>query len=234
MKNDFINKPKYIVGMARLLLFVAAFTIITILWLPIGCNSDNTLPTPIETSTTYNIEENTEEPTEETTTVVVDETEASLYDIAKEEISRKIAEKDFCEDQLTWYLEYKELRLKYNDYIPYKTIYDEVLESEIYIMQRCVETEVYQKGFIPKCNVVSVILNRAIANHTTAEEVVTKPRQFAYWRTEISETTKLAVEYVYEFGDTTNGAYAFRSDIMPMKWYDWTYQFSDGCHHFYK
>ena len=181
-------------------------------------------------------------PMEITTEIIPKETVADVEistatteEIIMQEINAKLEQRKSREDLLNWFVEYKELRERYDEYVPYSTIYDEAPESEIYIMQRCIETETYQKDFLSRCNVASVIFNRALSKQTTAEAVITAPKQFAYRRTKISETTKLALEYAYEFGDTTNGCMAFRSDICPDTWRKWTYQFTDEAgHNFYK
>ena len=84
---------------------------------------------------------------------------------------------------------------------------------------------------------MSVIFNRLNSGkYSSLIEVLTAPYQFAdvVKGKEIDEKTILACEYVFLFGDTTNGCMAFRSDIKPDKWYGWTYQFSDEAHNFYK
>jgi hypothetical protein len=148
-------------------------------------------------------------------------------------VEQKLAERFYREDQLQWFIEYKELCQATNDK-NFRDIYKDIYEEELTIIFRCIETEVYDRDFLSKCNVASVILNRAIAQKTTGYEVITKPYQFAYYRTDISEDTKLAFEYIYNFGVTTD-CMAFRSDICPMEWRGWTYQFTDKAgHHFYK
>lgn len=132
------------------------------------------------------------------------------------------------------YLEkYKELLVKYgksNDIRDYFT------DDEIYLMQRCVETEVFGGKFECRVHVASVIMNRIAHNGfpNNVTEVITTPRQFAYFRTTITESTKLALEYAILVGDTVDGCFSFRSDIRPDTWYGWKYQFSDEVHNFYK
>lgn len=128
---------------------------------------------------------------------------------------------------------YKELLAKYkmsNDIRDYFT------DDEIYLMQRCIETEVFGGKFDCKVHVASAIMNRLSHNGfpNNVTEVITTPRQFAYFRTNITESTKLALEYAILVGDTVNGCFSFRSDIKPMEWYGWKYQFSDEVHNFYK
>ena len=171
--------------------------------------------------------------TEISTTVIVVEQLTQQTETSIDLVSEKLAEKEHRADQLAWFVEYKELCQKTNDR-DFRDIYKDVPSDELNIIFRCIETEVYDRDFISKCNVASVILNRAIAQQTTGYEVITKPNQFAYYRTEITESTMLALEYIYNFGVTTD-CMAFRSDICPETWRDWTYQFTDAAgHHFYK
>lgn len=149
---------------------------------------------------------------------------------------------DSIDDTLStydWFLEYKSILEEYSFYedveLP-RTIYDDFTEKELEVMFRCVETEVYEADFDSKINVASVIFNRYRHDRFPDDmmTIITSPRQFAYYRTEITETSILALEYAYLIGDTTGGCIAFRSDIAPEKWYDWTYQFTDKAgHNFY-
>lgn len=116
------------------------------------------------------------------------------------------------------------------------SMYDYYSSSDIQYMLQCIETEVYQCDFIHKCNIASAILNRVddsrFPNNPTS--VVTATNQFAYHRTNISEDTKLALEYVILFGDTASGCIGFKSDQLTPNWNNWTYVFYDGKHYFYK
>lgn len=141
-------------------------------------------------------------------------------------------------DKEEWFKEYKDFKSSSSIYIELpKSIYSCLTEDEIYFIQRAVETEVYQASFDAKVNVASVIFNRINDGRfgDSIKKVITNPGQFAYHRTKISESTKLAVEYAFEIGDTTDGCIAFRSDKKPNKWGKWEYAFSDNAvHHFYK
>ena len=124
------------------------------------------------------------------------------------------------------------------------SLYTEFTKEEIYMIQRCVETETHGADIHSKKNVVSVILNRL--NHpdklygNDVITIITAKNQFAYWRTEIYPETIQAIEEVYKYGDTTNGCVAFRSGYIPEKWYTyndkyWELQFIDDVGHgFYK
>lgn len=135
-----------------------------------------------------------------------------------------------------WFIKWKEIIDEYSAWNePPLTVYEYYDSEDVYIIQRCIETETFEKDFESKCNVASVILNRCEARNQSPYEVVTASSQFAYGRKIISEDTKLALEYVFIFGDTTDGCMAFRSDIHPQTWHDWEIQFIDKAGHaFYK
>lgn len=96
-------------------------------------------------------------------------------------------------------------------YIP--PYYEDVTDDDIYWIQRVVETETYGADMMSKSHVASVVLNRIGAGTwgNSAEEVVTSPSQFVYFRTTISQSTIDAVNYVLENGDTAQGALYFHS-----------------------
>ena len=83
-------------------------------------------------------------------------------------------------------------------------------------------------------------------NGKSLTEVLTEKNQFkvysngSYKKVTLDEKTILACEFVYIFGDTTNGCIAFRSHSeCPEKWYTWENnywekQFADEAHCFYK
>lgn len=122
------------------------------------------------------------------------------------------------EDEKEWYLCYLGFIEDYPEYERGSTLYDRYNEDEIYIMQRVIETEVYGCDFEAKTHVASVILNRIEGDNNFSNDattVCTSPGQFVYSRKTISEDTKLALEYVAEFGDTTEGALYFNS-MAPM------------------
>lgn len=134
-----------------------------------------------------------------------------------------------------WFIEWKNIRESYPDYYQeYENIYDYYTEEEIYLMCRVIETETYTQPFECKVNVANVIFNRLSHEDfdNTVERVVTKPSQFAYWRTVISEDTKLALEYAFIFPDTTGGAIAFHSfDTYKETFFGYTRYFEDSCGH---
>lgn len=141
---------------------------------------------------------------------------------------------------LEWFLSYKNIVSKYSYVIdPPENVYNVFTEDEIYLIQRTVETECYDQNFESKCNVASVIFNRFEHPESefgeSIEEIITAPRQFSYWRKDISEETKLAVEYAYEIADTTDGCVGFHSNKKTNTFNGWEYSFTDSIgHHFYK
>lgn len=158
----------------------------------------------------------------------------------EDEMNLRILEIDSSLDKMEWFKEYKKIIDKYKEHtdvrIP-ETIYDVYSEKEIDVMLSCIETEVYTGDFISKCNVASVILNRVYSDKfpNNPIDVITAPNQFAHGRTNITESTRLALEYVYIFGDTTNGCIAFRSGKKPNPWYGLELQFIDDVGHgFYR
>lgn len=100
---------------------------------------------------------------------------------------------------------------------------------------RMAETETYQCDMMSKTHVISVALNRCELYGMTPYEVITSPSQFVYHRTNISQSTIDALEYVLENGDTSNGAlYFYSGESASPTWQDREYIFTDDAgHHFY-
>ena len=182
-------------------------------------------------------EETTEESTEEQTTE--EPTTVDIYQLKHDEMQNELTELSSVTNKIDWFIGYKNILSKYSEWVdPPLEVYDLYTEEEIWYMQRCIETEVFEKDFESRCNVASVIINRIGDSWfgSNAVEVITKENQFAYFRTEISEETKLALEYVVLFGDTTNGAIFFHShDEAHPTFCGAHYMFTDTAgHHFYK
>lgn len=142
------------------------------------------------------------------------------------------------EDNYEKLLCYKELIDEYSWFIePPLQIWDIYSESELTAMFRTVETEVYGCDFDAKCNIASVIFNRLQSGKwgNTLEDVCYAENQFANWRTEISEDTILACEYVFMFGDTADGCLFFQSACYMDSFCGAEYVFQDAAvHYFYK
>ena len=132
-----------------------------------------------------------------------------------------------------WYLEYKALIDKYADTVGSPDDLTQVFsDTDLNYFYSCVETEVHGASFAAKVNVANVILNRLNNEERwgdSIEEIVTSPGQFTYHRTKITDTTKLAVEYAYQFEDTTNGAEFFNSGTPNTS--SSTYLFTDDAGH---
>lgn len=143
-------------------------------------------------------------------------------------------------DNMEWFISYRSVIDKYSYILdPPETVYDYFSDEDIYLIQRAVETECYDQDFDSKCNVASVIFNRINDPEQrfgkTVTEVITADKQFVYGRKNISDSTKLAVEYAFEIVDTTNGCIGFHSNKKTEKFNGWNYVFTDDIdHHFYK
>lgn len=161
----------------------------------------------------------------------------SKKQIKKEEFESRLNNIDNISDNEEWFIEYKELLSKYAEwiYLP-ETVFDVFTEDEVNLICRMVETECYGQDFDPKVNVACVAFNRLYSENfgDTITEIITRPKQFAYGRTKISEDTILAVEYAFMFGDTTQGALFFHSMKKTETFNKRKYIFTDNAgHHFY-
>lgn len=164
----------------------------------------------------------------------------------KKEADSKLEELDKIKlsDKKKYIKEYKKLIKKYSEVLKApKTIYDEVSAEEIAFLHKIVYTEIGAGDFDSKCNVASVILNRVESSDfpNTITKVLTAHKQFssyltgAYKKAKPDEEIELACEYVWLFGDTTNGAEYFRSGSDIGKFHSTLNKlFNDGYHTFYK
>ena len=136
-------------------------------------------------------------------------------------------------DKEVYMEQYRKIIEKYN--IERTEVTDIYSEEDLIYLYRCIETETYQCPIDAKINVANVVFNRLEDGRfgNTIVEIITSPSQFAYHRSNISDSTKTAVEYAFYNEDTTNGAIAFRSDISPDTWGGWTKCYYDGYHSFY-
>ena len=176
------------------------------------------------------------EKTEETEEIIESSPE-DIYDIKSKEVVEKQKELESIEDNKEWFIAYKNLIDEYSEWVdPPESIYDVYTNDEIYLMQRCIETETFEQDFDSKVNVASVILNRLESEEFSNDvnKVIVKG-QFAFGRKNISEDTKLALEYAYMIGDTTEGALYFHSLSYKPRFNGADYIFTDDAgHHFYK
>lgn len=163
--------------------------------------------------------------------IVILRTEECQYDLS---LIEPLKDKDLKE----YYIKYMDICYKYEDLFGLPvSIYDVYSEEEIYIIQRCIETEVYQTPYFEsRVNVANVILNRVESEQFSDNPitVVTSPSQFAYWRKDIEEDTIIALECAFIFEDTTQGALYFHSNPKTNYFNGYEYIFTDKSgHHFY-
>ena len=158
-------------------------------------------------------------------------------EIKQQEVLEKQKQLQNIQDKREWFIAYKNLIEEYSEWFdPPETIYDYYTEDEIYLMQKCIETETFEADFESKVNVASVILNR-LKDEEFSDSVygVIIPDQFAFGRNDISDDTVLALEYAFMIGDTTNGALYFHSNTKTNTFNGAEYIFTDTVgHHFYK
>lgn len=118
------------------------------------------------------------------------------------------------------------------------TLKDTYNTTELNLLYMVVEAEVTGIGYFnEKCNVASVIFNRLNAGWGSIQDILIS-EQFACladgraYEVEITEETKNACEYVFDNGDTTNGALFFDSTNRN-SWasHNRTYIFTDNVGH---
>lgn len=158
-------------------------------------------------------------------------------EIAIAEMQTKMDEIESIEDNMEWFIAYKEIVYKYTKWIdPPETVFNYFEPDEVMLICRTVETECYQQDFDSKCNVASVVFNRYYSGEfgDNIEEIITTPNQFAYGRETITEDTILAIMFAFEICDTTNGALYFHSNekTETFNGADFIFQDSSG-HNFY-
>ena len=125
---------------------------------------------------------------------------------------------------------------KYSNWIdPPTSIYDALSDEEIMYLWRMVESETCGCSFEARVHVADVVFNRLEdeAWPNTIKEVITQSNQFCYTKTQISEETKLAVEYAYMFPDETQSALSFHSNKKTDTFGGYVFLFNDGYHNFY-
>ena len=174
----------------------------------------------------------------------IDETNKRIDSIQNSQVETKLLEMQIemnevekIEDLQTYYLTYMDVVDKYSDYIaPPQTIYEAFSDQDIVYLWRMVETETCGADFESRTHVANVAFNRLNDPRypNTLTGVITASGQFAYVKTNISETTKLACEYAYMFPDNTQGALAFHSGRFTKTFCGKQYLFTDAVsHHFY-
>ena len=160
-------------------------------------------------------------------------------DNAIEEMNYEMTEIETITDKKEWFIAYKSIIEEYSYMLyPPETIYDYYTDDELELLFRVVQAEVGDEySFEQKVNVASVIFNR-IEHEDFPDEMknVLSKDQFQpisdgrYKEVEVSETTILACEYSFMFGDTTGGCLFFDSNGKL------NYEFVeyDGAHNLYK
>ena len=155
----------------------------------------------------------------------------------KEEIQKELDKINLISDKKKWFIERKKLIKKYSDvYDPPESIYNFYSREELELLFRVVQAEIGDYSFEQRCNVASVIFNRishkefpnSIFGVLTADQFSTISNGRIY-KVVVDNTTKLACEYVFEFGDTTGGALFFDSNGVL----NYRFLYNDGAHNFY-
>lgn len=165
-------------------------------------------------------------------------TEVDIKKEKRTEFYKRLDKIKQIDDNKELFLQYKDLTSEYTEWVELpETLFDVFSEEEIYLMCRVVETECYQQDFDSKVNVANVVLNRYYDGRfgETITDIITSPKQFAYGRKNIEEDTMLAVQYAYEFDDTTQGSLYFHSNKKTDTFNGASFVFQDDAgHNFYK
>ncbi len=160
-------------------------------------------------------------------------------DLEIEKMNQELQEINNIESLKDWFVSYKCLIEEYSYILyPLETIYDCYTDDELELLFRVVQAEVGDEyTFEQKANVASIIFNR-IDHEDFPDKIydVLSKDQFQpigdgrYKEVEVSETTILACEYSFMFGDTTGGCLFFDSNGKL------NYEFVeyDGAHNLYK
>ena len=170
---------------------------------------------------------------------------AQLQQDKIEEAQQKIDSVD-RNNTIEWFKNYRAIQNEYSEWIDAdETIYDYFNADELELFFKIVETEVRgEENFNEKVNVANVIFNRIKHEDFPVDltEVLTEYPQFssyltgAYKNIKVTETTRLACEYAFQFPDTTYGALYFDS-TNGHSWADRNreYIFTDAVgHSFYR
>ena len=185
----------------------------------------------------------TEKPVEEPisednkTTISIEEFERECEEARKEgfitgqEYTTLMKDRECTEE---WYSEYKAVTGQSPEVFDTpESISDIISADELMLFCRCVETECHGASFECKVNVANVILNRLNSPSkkwgSTITEIITSPNQFAYGKTSVENSTISAVEYAFQFEDTTQGAVKFNSNAPNTS--SSNYLFTDECGH---
>ena len=130
---------------------------------------------------------------------------------------------------------------------PPETIYNYTTDEEFDMICRVIEAEIGCGSFDDKIRVATVIINRysASTSNETWTDILTKHNQFttvlngSYKRVEVSDDTRLALQYAFLFGSPEIGdATYFRSQMDSVSWHDKAdtleFVYFDSKHFFYR
>ena len=161
-----------------------------------------------------------------------------LYnEILNNEIEVRMGKVNAITNKKEWFIAYKKMINDYSNVLDKpESIYDYYTEEELSLLFHVVQAEIGDYTFEQKCNVASVIFNRLEHEqfNNTIHEILTSD-QFStisngrIHNVTVDEETILACEYVFMFGDTTDGALFFDSNGAL----NYRYLFNDGAHNFY-
>lgn len=163
--------------------------------------------------------------------------ENMLIDAKIAEANLKIEEARRNNNNYDFFMKYIDILEEYSEWIdPPESIIYEFNEKELNMMWQVIETETYTADFDSKIHVANVLLNR-IKSERFPDEIdkIIVPGQFASFRKDITNETKLALEYAFHFPDETEGALFFHSGEKTSTFNGANYLFTDNAgHHLYK
>lgn len=147
-------------------------------------------------------------------------------------------------DLESWFIGYKEIQNEYAEWIDSdETIYDYYTDEEIELFARIIEAEGGNQPFETKVHLASVVLNRVESEKFPDDitSVVSSYNQFSVYTTgfykivDVKDSTILAIEYAFQFGDTTDGCLYFDT-TNGKSWASRNREngFSDGTFNYYK
>lgn len=159
-----------------------------------------------------------------------------------EEVQNRINKLDKS-DLEQWFIQYQQIQLEYSDRLdPDETIHNVIDSDEFNLFAKIVESEAEGKSFSQKIHVAQSIINRWNNPEfpDTITGVITEHKQYTpylkgtYKKKTPTESTIRAIEYSYQFEDTTQGATYFCSN--KSKWHINNLEFIwyDGAHYFYR
>lgn len=217
----------------RKILYIAAL-ILSLMFICIVAFSQSKISQDTNNSENIIVDNTEKEKTEEE--IIEEKTD---LEIVQEEYDAKLTSLNSMNlSKEEWFEQYKTLVEEYGDILGNKpeTIYDRFAQQELDLLFKVVQAEIGGYSFDQKCNVVSVIYNRLKDSRFPNQmSGILVGHQFstisngAIYKVRVDETTVLACEYVYLFGDTTNGALFFDSNGRL----NYKFLFNDGAHNFY-